>query len=304
MESKHREAAEWVARLHADDREADDDRAFRAWLESDADNAARFEHASGVWEDVGGLRGAIDREPLRQPLLSRRAVMTGAAAVTLSGTGLFAWSDARAGVYETAVGEQKRVTLADGSRLFLDTGTRLKARLGGSVRRLLLHRGRIHADIARNDRPFAIEAGSRKLVAAAGRFNAQLDEKLLSFVSLEGTAVVSDAEGGDAAAVDLRPGDRFLLRSEGTGVDRPDLRDMTVWQAGRAAFRNQTLAGAVAEMNRYSTQQLVIADPRSASLRISGVYSVGDNVRFARTITQLLPVRAEVSPSQIVLSAS
>lgn len=298
--NQNREAAAWMARLHADDRSAQDDKAFHAWLDADDANRARFEQVSTVWDDVGGLRDDIEREPLKGPMLTRRAVMASMAAVSVCGIGLYSWGDAWASDYSTAVGEQKRVTLPDGSRLFLDTNTSLTVKQGQKLRRLSLSHGRVHFVIAADERPFEIEAGSRKLIAGSGQFDVQCDADHIAFIALEGAAVIRDDRAGSALAR-MMPGDRFSMENGRTTLDRPDIGDVQVWQTGRAAFRNATLASVVKEMNRYSQQELVIADPRSATLRLSGVYSVGDNANFARTVADLLPVQAVITASRIVL---
>ena len=49
------EASAWLARLHADDRDAADEVTFRAWLNDSPAHAAAFEVVDQVWSDVGGL---------------------------------------------------------------------------------------------------------------------------------------------------------------------------------------------------------------------------------------------------------
>lgn len=302
-EDKYRWSAHWIARLHSEDRKSDDDRAFRAWLNEHPENAARFEHASTMWDDVGGLKGEIERTPVSATsLFERRQVLAGGAAMLLAGGGLFHWSQARATTYQTSVGEQRRLTLADGSRLFLDTDTLLRFRESGQTRDLTLERGRIHSDIARDGRPFTVTAGARALMAASGKFDIKRDAEQLSFAALDGTARIFAPDTPESAATLIRPGDRFVMRGGNFVLDRPDMRDLTAWQMGRIAFRNHTLAQAVAEMNRYSEQHLIVNAPELQSMHISGVYSVGDNARFARTLAEFLPVKVRVTAEEIYLS--
>jgi transmembrane sensor len=71
--------------------------------------------------------------------------------------------------------------------------------------------------------------------------------------------------------------------------DRPNLNHLLAWQSGSVVFENTDLAEAVQEMNRYSTARLEV-DPSVAGLKVSGVYRVGDNEAFARSIAKLLPI--------------
>jgi transmembrane sensor len=56
-------------------------------------------------------------------------------------------------------------------------------------------------------------------------------------------------------------------------------------------------------MNRYTERELVLMDDRAAALRISGVYRVGDNGAFARSLAKLLPIKVETTERVIRISA-
>jgi len=49
------EAADWLARLRADDRSPEDEAAFSAWLNADPGHAVAFEAVNAIWESVGAL---------------------------------------------------------------------------------------------------------------------------------------------------------------------------------------------------------------------------------------------------------
>jgi ferric-dicitrate binding protein FerR (iron transport regulator) len=62
-ESVRAEAAVWLALLHSDQRSADTERDFRAWLAGDALHAAAFERMTHTWEATGILRQARESRP-------------------------------------------------------------------------------------------------------------------------------------------------------------------------------------------------------------------------------------------------
>lgn len=86
-------------------------------------------------------------------------------------------------------------------------------------------------------------------------------------------------------------------------LDRPEIDDLLAWQSGRLAFRDETVAQAVAEMNRYTSRELVVSDSKAAEMRLSGVYRVGDPDGFARSLAILLPVTIAEEPGRIRISA-
>lgn len=300
-ENTNRQAGEWLARLHADDRSPDDEVAFREWLDGDPSHRTVFERASAVWDAVGGLR---DQSPVAQPdtpRLSRRVVLAGGGALAVAGASTFGWREAYAGVYRTGVGEQRRLTLDDGSRVMLDTDTRIRFRAGSDARTLSLSAGRVDLDIASDPRPFLIELGARRIAAQTGRLDMRRDGDAMALTAIRGSARI-DAAG---APVSLSTGHRIAM---GAGrpdrIDRPEIDDLIAWQSGRLAFRDETLTDAVAELNRYTTRPLVIADPRAAQMRVSGVYRVGDPEAFARSLALLLPVRVTADGEAIRISAT
>jgi transmembrane sensor len=282
------EAAAWLARLHSEDRCAADDVAFRSWIAAAPENAAALDRVSSVWEASGGLAGRVERAPPRT-LLNRRAVLAGSGAAVIAGGSVIGWNNAYAGVYRTAVGEQRRVALADGSRLLLDTATDLRVRMHGDRRELEVRSGRVGLEIATDPRPFVILADGRRTVARGGRLDVRCDGNGLAILVAEGHAEVS----GGAAARTLTVGERLRVARAGAAdaVDRPNLDDLLAWQSGRAVFRDTTLAAAAEEMNRYTDRKLVIGDPKANALRLSGVYRVGDTAAFANSVAMLLPVR-------------
>ena len=80
------QAAAWLARLRADDRDSRDEGAFQAWLAASPDHAAAFEAVDRVWSEVGSfrdLRGPVQRPAAR--VASRRALLAGVGLLAVTG---------------------------------------------------------------------------------------------------------------------------------------------------------------------------------------------------------------------------
>lgn len=297
------EAAAWLARLRAENRTREDEVRFRQWLAADPVNAERFEYVSTLWEDMDALRDVprIERAPRK---LTRRRLLTGSlAAFTVGGLGL-QWSIATAGVYTTARGEQRRLTFEDGSRLMLNTDTSVKVRFDEEWRRIDLRRGQALFEVSTDPRPFYVSAGSHNLTVERGRFDMRRETDHFSVLAIDGIAMLAEQSGPPSAAVQISDGDRVRVdAADQIKHDRPNLNDVIAWQTGNAVFRGEALAQVVTEMNRYTERELVLMDQRAAALRISGVYRVGDNGAFARSLAKLLPIKIEASDRVIRISA-
>jgi transmembrane sensor len=73
-------------------------------------------------------------------------------------------------------------------------------------------------------------------------------------------------------------------------VRNEDLSLETSWRSGVLVFDETPLVQAVAELNRYSSQHLIIDDPGLGAAHVSGVFKTGDVDRFANTVAEILPV--------------
>ncbi|MEI9993014.1 MAG: FecR domain-containing protein [Rhizomicrobium sp.] len=299
------EAAAWIARLHADDRSATDERAFQAWLAESPEHSRAFDSVTAAWDLVGGLRGgfpAVVRADAARP--RRRAVLAALGTLVFAGGTIGGWRAAYAGVYETNVGGQEHVALEDGTQAFLDTDTRIRVTYSDEIRAVRLDRGRVNFRVARDARrPFVVDVADRRIIASQTTFDVYRDGDRLSVVLLRGSASVADKAAQTATPKTLTAGERLLATAYAVRTDRPNLTPLVAWQFGQAIFENETLADAAAEMNRYSTIKLVIDDPLAARFRLSGVYRVGDTSAFARSVASLLPVQMEIVGDQVRLVA-
>jgi transmembrane sensor len=142
-----REAAGWLARLESG-RDPDIDRKFRRWHDADPAHAQAFETVQRSYSQAGLLR--LSRVlPGRSPSeLSKPVSSTSwygwAAAAALVIAIPAAWFAFSHGVIvrgtdavmlATGVGEIKQVNLADGSKVTLDSSTKVDVEIGRSHRR-------------------------------------------------------------------------------------------------------------------------------------------------------------------------
>jgi transmembrane sensor len=304
------QASVWLARLRSEDRTRADEAGFQDWLAEDPHHRAAFDATTAAWEAVGALnlRRQQDAARGRRPAFARRAVLIGglaasaaaAAYVTLSGV-LDGWTD-----YTTAVGETRTVALSDGSLLILDTDTAIRTALGPQQRRVEILKGRAHFAVAKDPmRPFVVSAAARQVVAVGTAFDVTRDATTTTVLLIEGHVLVREQRGISSERVaDMNePGVRLVIEDVGRVTeDRPNLRRITSWQNGRLIFENETLAAAVAEMNRYSRRQIVLGAKGLNQLRFSGVYVSGDPLAFATSVATLFDLSMRDEPTRTLLA--
>lgn len=284
------EAAAWLGRLCADCRDSSDEDGFRAWLAASTENAAAFEAVDRTWDVLGAISEFEDAVQTRQEgWISRRLLLASVGLATIGATGLYVLRPASAQTFETGVGEQKRVVLEDGSRLFLDAQTKVSLSFSDTVRSALMPYGRTNFQIAFDaKRPFVVEAAQRKIVADHCNFDVRCDGEQVQVILIHGEADIHPEIAG-SPTTRLRSGERMIAMAGVEKFDRPKLAPLVAWQDGYEVFESTRLEEAVAEMNRYSDTKITV-DPRIADRKVSGVYRTGDNIAFARVVAQLLSV--------------
>jgi transmembrane sensor len=301
MDEINMEAGAWLARCQAGELSAEDQAAFQLWLASDHAHAMAFEHATNVWDRLGAIsrEAYVPKKTEAASVMSRRALIAGAAVTTVFGSGALFLRKAQALNYETAVGEQKRINLDDGMQLILDTNTSLAVVMSDDRCIVDLRYGRINCRNSQNNGQLNVKVGKRVIVANRSVFDVLNSGEYFSVVLIDGNAEVTSSsaipvalsQGERAAAPDGKP----LL------FDKPNISSLTAWQTGRLVFKDETVHDAIEEMNRYSTVKIEADDTYVASLRVSGGYVVGDSFGFAVSLSRLLPIEVRQVGGKIKL---
>lgn len=301
-------AAAWFAKLRAPVVDAATLQAFYAWRADPAHDAA-YGRIEALWRQGEGLQDdpqiraavhdALARgEGLARPLgeVGRRAAVAAAAGVLiLAAAGAGIWLT-RPPSYETAVGEQRQVALADGSKVLLDTDSRIVARLDAETRQVALTRGRAMFFVAGDPaRPFVVSAGSAAIEATGTQFDVGRRADQVQVVLVEGAVEVRDRAAG--AAWRLRPGEQIT-----TGADRAptrtDARAAVSWTRGELVFHDRPLAQALDDANRYSRRKIRLTSRRDiAAAEVNGVFRTGDVDALAEAVAHLYALDLSRGPN-------
>lgn len=298
------EAAAWVMLLNSRTVDTSELEAFFAWRRSPA-NAEAYDRMERQWRESRRLADDPDihaaivdaLEPI--PAKPRRLVHAALAAGILSLLATMAFFYlSRDTVFETAIGEQRLVQLDDGSRVHLDTGTKIRVSASNN-RALVLDRGRALFDVAHDpSHPFTVTADGTEILALGTRFEVDQSASSVSVALVEGHVRVQKViDGSQSAALELHPGQSVIMRDTGPGKVHPaKLSVITAWTEGRLEFDDTILREAVEQVNRYSRTRLRIRTSRWADQRVTGNFSVGDTAAFVDAVTALYPLDAVQLP--------
>lgn len=210
----------------------------------------------------------------------------------MAGIGSYTWLN-RPDDYQTAAGERRVVTLADGSRLSLDANSEVTVQYRKHERALRLLKGQARFDVAHDkSRPFSVVAADRRVIATGTAFNIDMAGPKVWVTLIEGHVVVMD-ENSVGRSWELRAGQQLVsMPSLAPKIVAANTAKITAWTIGQIMFDDEPLSSVVDRVNRYSNTRIVIADPGVAQMRISGVFNAGDAPGFVEIVTHYLPVKA------------
>jgi len=150
-------------------------------------------------------------------------------------------------------------------------------------------------------RPFIVSAGDRRITATGTSFDVRVGEKGgVTVLLIEGHVSIDPIRRSGLARIipalereEIEPGERLTAEpAKSVLIAAVDVERGISWSRGQLVFRDDTLADAVAEMNRYSITRLVIDDDRLGRLRISGVFGSGNAANFTAMLAAAYPVAA------------
>jgi transmembrane sensor len=325
------EAVDWFLRLQNEAPAAADRQSFSEWLLRSPAHIEEYLAVSSAWVGLGGaceadssadslIEAARRAEPSNVLTIGTRETFIGqshprqkdrfgragwvglAASVVLALGGLLAYQSwQHQPDFKTAIGEQRSVTLSDGSLVFLNTNSEIRPRWTQAERRIDLIRGEARFQVEKDGvRPFLVFTSDAKVRALGTIFNVRADRAGTAVAVIEGRVNVSvlapplrldgdsfkpdfessaglPAAGTPPTSIELSTGQRAAVASNRILPNAgPPIESISAWTDRRLVFRGESLTTVVAEFNRYRVQPIVIDDDQLAGLKISGVFASTD----------------------------
>lgn len=316
------EAADWLARLDRHGRTPELVAAFEAWLADDSRRNGAVLQAQAAWNllndqlapmpevfDPEWAEGSDPAPDVPQRWMQRRKFLLGGGAIAAS-VAAAGWFGLRGGgeVYETRTGEIRRVPLADGSLVAINTHSAVRVELQRDARIVRLASGEAWFQVAKDKmRPFTVEADRVRVRAVGTAFSVRRRANGADVIVTEGTveAWVAGAEGD---LVRLSAGQRAFVADDAPIVQKTETAaeaDRTLaWRAGQIDLAGESITDAIAEFNRYNERKIVLADPRLAAEPLFGVFQTDDPESFAQAVHVGFGVPVTVAKDRIDIGAS
>ena len=297
-------AAEWFA-VRRGPHDDEVERRFSAWLTSSAENFEAYALCELTWELAGTAAASLSSSQAPSPWYRRRTVGAAAAALVLAcvALGFVLFSPTRVTVWNTKPGEQRTLTLEDGSRVILNTRSIVEVRMGRSARDVRIVQGEAFFEVAHDRlRPFNVQTPLGTIRAVGTRFDVLLDEQRVEVVMEEGKVLVKSAApaGQEVAAV---AGMRATLLAGSTraALDSADLTRIENWRAHRVEFDRVPLSTALKEFSRYTALPIRVESPQIGQMSVSAVLQAGDVDALRATLKGAFGLRLIAKQNELVV---
>ncbi|GGC09728.1 iron uptake regulator [Oxalicibacterium flavum] len=289
-----REAADWLMRLHAGDAGPADWEAVDRWRSTSAAHSRAWQRAEGLLGDLRALPQGPVRTALEQPNARRRQLLRLLWLPALP-AGWLAWRHVSIDGerWQTATGEQRSMTLADGTQLLLNTGTEIAVQFNAETRLIRLLAGEILVtsapDPAPTPRPLVIATadGTARPIGTRFAVRRAAGEQTSRVAVFEGMVEVESA--GQRRQVEH--GYSIVFGPDGPAMpEKSDNAADEAWTNGMIVARRMRLADLLAELDRYRPG-LLRCHPEVADLRVSGTFPALEPERSLHLLAASFPLQ-------------
>jgi len=349
------EASAWL--IEFGEGEVDDGarRDFSRWLRTSPEHVRAYLQVSAFWDDAPLLNRSrrlsteelIARARAHNKILpiassqrsgqprrgrnrfwskARPSVAIAASVAMLILAGTATWIEFVRDVYSTGIGEQRSITLTDGSTIELNAHSRVRIRFSDAERTAILLDGQALFHVAKDSsRPFVVRSEAVRVRAVGTQFDVNQIHAGTVVTVLEGkvavlppAGVVGSGISNPGALPGHSPNDRSVppshnrepadeirapqsalqpvyvsageqvtvLGNTAPELTRADAAAVTAWRQRKLQFAAAPLTEVADEYNRYHEKRLVVREPSLDDFHVSGVFSATDSASLLEFLRQ------------------
>lgn len=287
-----RRAAQWLALLESGYANDDDHLKLQHWRDSSSQHERAWHKVQQLRQRFSALPSNLAMATLDRPDHARRMLLKRALGVAALVPAAWLLSrqlplDVWRADLQTSTGEHKRLPLADGSTLQLNTASAVNVDLG--ARRLTLVRGEMALNVPGNS-PLTLEAPFGRIIVSQSEVCVRLTADACQVSVVSGTVRLQPLLGPLLA---LSAGQQVSLQRNGAGPVRLFDALLPGWRDGVLMAQNQPLGDFLRELSRYRTG-LLRWEPELEALRVTGSFRLDNTDRVLSLLAASLPVEVQM----------
>lgn len=189
-------------------------------------------------------------------------------------------------------GQHARLLLSDGSKVWVNAGSRLRYPSHFDGERRIELQGEALFDVAKDSlRPFIVSAGGMAVKVLGTKFDVRAYADKSFSVSLLRGLVRVYREGTGEAGVILHPNERFTMAGGQYVVDAGS-EDVAAWTNGIIVFRSTRMADIVKELQSMYNVRITVRDRSILDFEYSGKFRQRDGVMaILQLVSKVHPFR-------------
>ena len=187
--------------------------------------------------------------------------------------------------YVTQFGEQRSVTLSDGTRVTLNTASKIEVMMRKDHRGVRLVQGEALFDVAHDAaRPFDVDAGNAAVRVVGTQLNVDTRPQQTTITVVEGRVALRS----DKVPV-LVAGDRLVVSAAGSAVVTHGVNTdaALAWTRHQLVFEHRPLGEVAEEFNRYNLGHITIESASLRSQEVTGVFQSNNPASFLSFLSSI-----------------
>lgn len=277
-------------------------------IESIEDNEVSTEKLNLIWENI-----LTDKNNVR-PLVFRNLLKYAAIFIFafILGFGVFKTyqgNNQYSSIYneiKVPYGERSEITLYDGTKVWLNSGTSLKFPLVfNEHKRNVIVDGEAFFDVAKNEKqPFIVDAGSMEIEVVGTRFNicAYADDQEHYATLEKGKIIAKNILSGEK--IEMYPGDNATLNLKTKSIKKQSVNTdlYTSWKDNLLRFEDAEFAEVVKKMERWYDVKIILDE----TIDTNRPYTMTIKTESLREMLNLLsytaPIKYEIKENKVFIN--
>lgn len=304
------QAIAWHIQLQDGEATAKDWTQFESWKQASSEHASAYAHVSNIWDKLGNASPAHARTSIEFALketsnedflkpkrklakhttLPITLLLCGLVYTLLKPTHLYTQD------YETAIGEQRTITLPDNSQLILNTNTVLSVDFTDQQRNIKLSQGDVYITVAKDkERPFVVST-AEATATALGTIYQVRKQKNATHVTVIESQVKACTQApfwqlSLSQCVTLSPNQSTtLVQGSKPQVLLADARTASTWITGMIEMDNTPLVNVLQELQSFSHATIHYNANELAHLHTSGTLKLSEPMKSLALLEKKLPI--------------
>lgn len=287
-------AASWYVQFQSEVPSPAQRQAWQHWIESNPAHQAAWNQMEQLQRHLGAMPRDLTRRALSSTQQRRQVLKL---LLVLAGTGYVGWNVQRHTAlgnvwadYSTRVGQRRKIELADGTRIHLNTHSAVDILFDDQQRLIRLRSGEILVSTGKlgDTRPLFVETQEGRIQALGTRFSVhQLSESTRVGV-LEDRVSLQPSDQSSPSRL-LKAGEGADFTRNGIGAIHPYRLSEAAWVNGQLIVLDALLGDVVRELGRYRSGVLQ-CDRRSSRLRVSGTFRLDSTDAVLANLQASLPI--------------